>query len=213
MGIFLTLIYYLQDRITKRKTRMTTTRDLMREAVNYYPINQVSLHPDNSLFNKNQKSMLDIFKENLINASIPWYELSSINEVKPLIRENIPDADTICSTAQDVRTNKNLGHIINPFELKNMDVIIIRAEFGVAQTGMVWVAEKDMPIRSLRQIDQHLVILLHPDRMVKNMTEAYEEVYYNDDNYGSFLLGSSDIFSDRQTKETSGPLSISVFFV
>lgn len=192
---------------------MTSTRDLMREAINYHPINQATLHPDTSLFDKNQKSMLDIFKENLLNASIPWYELTDIDEVKPLIRENIPDADTICSTTPEIRTSKNLSHIINPYELRNMDVTIIRAEFGVAQTGMVWIAEKDMPIRSLRHISQHLVILLHPDRMVKNMREAYEEVYYNDNNYGSFLLGSSDIFSDKEAEKVSSPLSISVYFV
>jgi len=188
----------------------------MREAVNYYPATHNSLHFEVSSPETKQSSMLDTFKRNLTKAGIKWYNPNCVEEVKPLIRKIYPEADTICSAVPEIRGNKDLNHVINPYELGNMDVTIIRAEFGVSQTGMVWIAESSIPIRTLKHISQHLVILLHPDSMVKNMTEAYEEVYYNESNYGSFLLGYSDICSSSpkdKNKGASQPLSISICFV
>ncbi|MDF9829740.1 hypothetical protein [Parabacteroides sp. PF5-6] len=193
---------------------MTTTRDLMCEAASFYPAPHSALRFDAPASGTRQSSMLETFKCNLNKAGIHWYELNSTEEVKPLIHQIHPQADTICSAVPEIKGNKELNHVINPYDLGKMDVTIIRAEFGVSQTGMVWIAESSIPIRTLKHITQHLVILIHPDSMVKNMSEAYEEVYYNESNYGSFLLGYSDICSSSpKDKGTSQPLSISVCFV
>ena len=195
---------------------MTNTRELMCEAISHYPFSQISL-PDISLVGKKQKSMLDIFKEKLTKASVKWFDLGSNENVKTFLRKLHPEADTICSAVPEVRGDKNINHIFSPSEFNNMDITVIRAEFGVAQDGMVWIAEKSMPIRTLKHITRHLVILLDPDRLVRNMQEAYEEVYYNENNYGSFLLGISDIypteFDNTVKEEEVRPLSITVCFI
>lgn len=195
---------------------MTTTRDLMCEAVNFYPATHNASHFDVLSSDAKQNSMLETFKCNLIKAGIKGYDLNCAEEVKPLIHKLHPEADTICSAVPEIKGNKDLNHAINPYDLEKTDVTIIRAEFGVSQTGMVWIAESSIPIRALKHITQHLVILLHPDSMVRNMTEAYEEVYYNESNYGSFLLGYSDICSTSAKEKDKGatqPLSITVCFV
>lgn len=168
---------------------MTTIKDLMWKVINLYPANHKSIHSSGtSLCKAKSIPMLDTFKSNLAKAGINWHDLDCTEKVKPLIREIHPEADSICSAVPDIRGNKYLNYAINPYDLEHTDVTIIRAKFGVAQTGMVWIAENSIPIHTLKHISRHLIILLHPDKMVKNMTEAYEEIYYNESIYGSFFL-------------------------
>ena len=72
-----------------------------------------------------------------------------------------------------------------------MDVGVIRARFGVAETGMVWLTQEDLKIDALGVLSQHLVILLDPQQLVRDMYEAYGRIDLQATNYGCFMLGPS----------------------
>ncbi|MDH6313833.1 L-lactate dehydrogenase complex protein LldG [Parabacteroides sp. PFB2-10] len=191
-----------------------STRELLIEAMGLNTTSEAFILQNVPLFTK-EKSMLEEFKENLTRTSSHWYEVSNATEIKPLIHILHPEANVIGSATSEVRGSKDLNHMYNPCELEEVDVAVIRAEFGVAETGMLWVSQQNMPIHALDHLSRHLVILLHPDRLVKDMREAYEEVYSGDINFGSFISGpfpGSKTKAKRQRKQ-HGPKSVTVCFI
>ena len=49
-----------------------------------------------------------------------------------------------------------------PASLQDIDVGVVRARFGVAETGSVWFSEREYVVNALGYIVQHLVVLLDP---------------------------------------------------
>jgi L-lactate dehydrogenase complex protein LldG len=72
-----------------------------------------------------------------------------------------------------------------------VDVGVVRASFGVAETGSVWVTEADFQVSALGFLSQHLVVLLDPAAIVPNMHHAYRRRADFDAGYGVFMTGPS----------------------
>ena len=67
----------------------------------------------------------------------------------------------------------------------------VRAVFGVAETGSLWLTEAQFKVNSLGFLAQHLVVLLDPAKIVDNMHHAYRERAQFDARYGVFMTGPS----------------------
>ena len=78
-----------------------------------------------------------------------------------------------------------------PADLNDVDLGIFRAEFGVAEMGMVWVTEKSLVTNSLGYLSQHLAVLLDPEDLTENMHTAYKRVDFPHAHYGCFVMGPS----------------------
>ena len=57
-----------------------------------------------------------------------------------------------------------------PEALADVDVGIVRAAFGVAETGSVWLSEKELTTNALAYLAQHLVVLLDPEQIEATST-------------------------------------------
>ena len=68
---------------------------------------------------------------------------------------------------------------------------IVRAVFGVAETGSLWLTEAQFKVNTLGFLAQHLVVLLDPTKIVGNMHHAYRERANFDARYGVFMTGPS----------------------
>ena len=60
-----------------------------------------------------------------------------------------------------------------PRDLADVDIGVVRAAFGVAETGSVWLSEEDLKVNALAYLAQHLVVLLDPSDIVANLHNAY----------------------------------------
>ena len=60
-------------------------------------------------------------------------------------------------------------HVRKPADLADVDVGVVRAVFGVAETGSVWLTHREFKVESLGFLAQHLVVLLDPARIVANL--------------------------------------------
>jgi len=152
-----------------------------------------------------KKKLSEEFIYNLANAGGICYNLDEISDIKPMINLLYPDADIIYSATPEIEGYNNKNNIITQCNIENADTVIIRAEFGVAETGMIWISEKSIRLHSLDFFSKHLIILLHPDSLLKDMHEAYEEVYLKENTYGRFIQGpllinNSEPFKDKTTK-------------
>ena len=112
-------------------------------------------------------------------------------DLHALIRRLFPDAKVICSATSEVVGDRLLDRVGAPAELDDVDVGVVRAVLGVAETGSVWLTEAQLKVNALGFLSQHLVVLLDPARIISDLHDAYRERARFDAQYGVFLSGPS----------------------
>ncbi len=115
---------------------------------------------------------------------------NSVDEVDAIIRKVYPDAKVVASSLPYVKSaTLNPDTVPDAQALNGVDVGVVRAEFGVAENGSVWVMQ-NVKERDVCFISENLVAVM-PENVVSNMHEAYAEVGFNDYGYGVFIAGPS----------------------
>lgn len=102
-----------------------------------------------------------------------------------------------------------------PHELENVELAILQAEFGVAENSALWVTEKQMGIRVLPFICQHLAFVVNANDIVADMHAAYERTQESDHGFASFIAGPSKTADIEQSLVLGahGPRSLVIFIV
>jgi L-lactate dehydrogenase complex protein LldG len=111
--------------------------------------------------------------------------------LEALIKRLFPDAKVVCSAVSEIAGNRPLDRVAAPNELHDVDVGVVRAVFGVAETGSLWLTETQFKVNTLGFLAQHLIVLLDPTKIVGNMHHAYRERANFDARYGVFMTGPS----------------------
>jgi L-lactate dehydrogenase complex protein LldG len=105
--------------------------------------------------------------------------------------QRFPQARVICSAALEVHGNRELATVNHPRELEDVDVGVVRAAFGVAETGSVWLSERELGINALGFLSQHLVVLLDPNAIVEGLQDAYLQPGFRQARYSALMTGPS----------------------
>lgn len=108
-----------------------------------------------------------------------------------LITDLFPQAKVICSATPEVSGNRLLGSITEPRQLDDVDVGVLRAVFGVAETGSVFLSETELVVNAIGYLSQHLVVLLDPAEMVGNLHSAYARPEFRSASYAVLMTGPS----------------------
>lgn len=88
--------------------------------------------------------------------------------------------------------NTSLAAVDDPHELKDLDWLIAKGEFGVAENGAIWMSATGVPHRVSFFITQHLAIVLPATAIVPHMHAAYERIGPGiAENFGAFISGPS----------------------
>lgn len=157
-----------------------------------------------------------LFKNTLYNIGGKVYEVKNISEVGNILKKDFPYTNNIISlvVGLDIST-LNLKNITSTVELENLDLAVINGTFGVAENAAVWVAEKDIVIRSIPFITKHLIIILNKNSIVENMHEAYLLLKDYSEGYGVFIAGPSKTADIEQSLVigAQGPLSLTLFLI
>jgi len=82
---------------------------------------------------------------------------------------------------------------LEPHSFRDVDVVIVAAQFGVAENGAVWIDGSGVPVRAALFLTQHLVVLLPQGEVVDNMHQAYERIgaSLGASPFGCFMSGPS----------------------
>ena len=143
------------------------------------------------LFERTSRSLLDEFRENLTSMGGKLAPALDAGGLDAWLRAQFPDAAVICSATPEVRGTRPLDSGAPPAELADVDVGVVRAAFGVAETGSVWLSEKELQVNALAYLAQHLVILLDPTRIVGNLHQAYRDPRFKTARYAVLVTGPS----------------------
>jgi L-lactate dehydrogenase complex protein LldG len=120
-------------------------------------------------------------------------ELMRPNTNDPLapVRDKISGAKVVCSQAPEIAGNKPLLPGMKPADLADVDYGIVRASFGVAETGSVCLTDRDLGVNTLGYLPQRLIVLLDPSDIVINIHHAYRRPEWRQAHYAVFHTGPS----------------------
>ncbi|HEY2759538.1 MAG TPA: LUD domain-containing protein, partial [Pirellulales bacterium] len=147
-----------------------------------------------------------------------FYRVASPAEANQQLSE-IPvyrDAKKIVSLATGIgESNVDYAAITDPHELEPIDFAILPGEFAVAENAAIWVTDRNLPLRAIYFIVQHLALVVPASEIVDNMHQAYERLKFDRPEFGAFIAGPSKTADIEQSLVIGahGPRSLTVFCV
>ena len=155
------------------------------------------------------------FEEHLTKAGAAAHPVGSPAAAAAKLVALHPSAQVVCSAVPEIAGTRRAEDVHDPHALADVDVGVMRAQFGVAESGAVWVTQEDLIVTALGFLSQQLVVLLDPNEIVSDMHEAYRRVRLQETAYGCFMAGPSataDI-EDTVVHGAQGARSLDVFFL
>ena len=147
--------------------------------------------PDIPLFERPAGLLVAEFREALLRMGGKFAETQEGEDLDRFIRSLFPQAQVICSAVPEVKGNRALSGIVEPADLADVDVGIVRAAFAVAETGSIWLSETELQVNSLAFLAQHLLALLDPGDIVGNLHHAYGNPRFKTARYAVLVTGPS----------------------
>ena len=172
-------------------------------------------HPPIPVFNRSGVDLKSSFERRLEEAGGVAHEIGSRSEAEAELASLHPKAQVICSAVPEIRGTRRAETVLDPHELADVDVGVVRAQFGVAENGAVWLTQEDLIVNGLGFLSQHLVVFLDPVEIVADMHEAYARVRLDQTAYGCFMMGPSATGDIEATlvHGAQGARSLNVFFL
>jgi L-lactate dehydrogenase complex protein LldG len=160
------------------------------------------------------ESPLEKFSEMVTSIGGSVISMPSTSGIREYIFQHFEPNQRIISVIPLVE-NRNISSSGLLHHYDNVEVTLIRANFGVAENGAVWVTENELPDRVLPFICQHLMVILNKMDIVHNMHEAYQRVDLLDYEFGTFIAGPSKTADIEQSLVLGahGPKTMTVFLV
>jgi L-lactate dehydrogenase complex protein LldG len=144
------------------------------------------------LFDGNRApALLLAFKDNLERMGGLFSDLPESGDQLAPVRAKIASAKVVCSTVPEVTGNRDMASIGAPPDVADMDFAIVRASFGVAETGSILLSDSDLHINAVAYLAQHRIALLDPADIVINLHHAYRRRELRENHYASFHTGPS----------------------
>jgi L-lactate dehydrogenase complex protein LldG len=147
--------------------------------------------PDIPAFDGPKGAPLDAFKAGVLRMGGKMVDAPADGDLDALVARLFPDARVVCSATPEVKGTRPLDTSAAPATLNDVDVGVVRAVYGVAETGSVCLTDAQFRVNALGFLAQHLVVLLDPARIVPSLHEAYAERAQFDAPYGVFMTGPS----------------------
>jgi L-lactate dehydrogenase complex protein LldG len=136
-------------------------------------------------------SLLVAFKDSLHRMGGIYLEPSATGDPLASVRAKIAGAKVVCSLVPEIAGNRDIATVNKPQDLADVDFAIVRASFGVAETGSVLLSDADLHMNAVAYLAQHLIVLLDPADIVVNLHHAYRRPEFRQRHYASFHTGPS----------------------
>ena len=172
-------------------------------------------HPGISVFQRPTAHLKLLFEQHLQEAGGAAHEVASVEEAKAKLVALHPTAKVICSAVPEIAGTRQIATVNDPHELADVDVGVVRARFGVAESGAVWLTQEDLVVDALGFLSQHLIVLLDPEQIVADTHESYHRVRLDETAFGCFMMGPSATADVEATlvHGAQGARSLNVFFL
>ena len=148
--------------------------------------------PEVRMFDANPPaSLLAAFKAGLERMGGIFLDPPASGDPLAPVRAKAATAKVVCSTVPEIAGNRDPVSVGKPQELADVDLAIVRASFGVAETGSVLLSDGDLKVNALAYLAQHMIVLLDPADIVVNLHHAYRRPEFQSGHYACFHTGPS----------------------
>ncbi|WP_374620637.1 lactate utilization protein C [Pandoraea sp.] len=130
------------------------------------------------------------FGDNLIAMGGKLASLGSAQALPAWLAERFPGVTPVTATPE-ATSAAPLERRRAPASLHDVDVGIVRARFGIAETGSVWLSEQEYGVNALGYLVQHLVVLLDPNDIVDGLQDIYRLPDFASVRYAVLVTGPS----------------------
>ena len=107
------------------------------------------------------------------------------------VRERLDGAKVVASAVPELTGNRDLRAVRYPQEVEDVDVAVVRAVFGIAETGSVLFTQDQLIVNAVAYLAQHLVVLLDPADILPNVQAAYRRPEFGRSAYAVLHTGPS----------------------
>lgn len=119
-------------------------------------------------------------------------KVSSWGEITDYLNERFPGVTNRATTIPALANWADFSlNVEDPHDLETINLAVIEADFGVAESGAVWVSEKHLPHRVLPFITQYVAVVIPAASLVNNMHDAFNIVNVSEHGWGAFIAGPS----------------------
>jgi L-lactate dehydrogenase complex protein LldG len=142
-------------------------------------------------------------------------EITSTKEIVDYVNYTFANHQNFVTTIPGLEGISMLDEQLDPHDLENIEVAILKATFGVSENGSVWLTDEQVRIRALPFICQHLSVVLNKTDIVNNMHEAYMQIGVASYGFGVFIAGPSKTADIEQSLVLGahGPKTMTVFIL
>jgi len=144
------------------------------------------------------------------------FEVPNQAAIPALIFREFDTAKRIISAVPSVNISTEQNwETIDPHLLETVDLALIKAQFGVAENGAIWVTEEDVVVRVLPFICENLAAILYKKDIVNTMHAAYQRIGNASYGFGGFIAGPSKTADIEQSLVLGahGPKTMTIFLV
>jgi L-lactate dehydrogenase complex protein LldG len=147
--------------------------------------------PDLPRFPGLDGDLLAAFKTSLAAMGGQWTHLPEGEALGPFLHTRLGQGRLIRSSTDELTDFERTDAVITPGALEDVDVGIVRARFGVAETGSVFLSDRELRVNTIAYLAQHLVVLLDPAAIVPGIADAYLRDDFTSARYVSLMTGPS----------------------
>jgi L-lactate dehydrogenase complex protein LldG len=171
--------------------------------------------PQIPVFQRPDTPLKPEFEVHLQKAGGAAHDIGSVAGAEAMLKVLHPGAKVICSAVPEITGTRRASEVNDPHELSDVDVGIVRAQFGVAESGAVWLTQDDLVVNALGFLSQHLIVLLDPNEIVADMHAGYRRVRLDETAFGCFMMGPSATSDVEATlvHGAQGARSLNLFFL
>jgi L-lactate dehydrogenase complex protein LldG len=190
------------------------TREIILEAVlKNQP--ELTLLPDTSMFKGDHTGLVEKYMEVFKTIGGSAFLVDDMDAVKTILRENFDFTKRIITTLWELDEAELLPIADDAHSLENVELAVIKAHFGVAENGAVWLTDELMGQRITPYICQHLAVIVTAKNIVPTLHEAYQIIGEGDYGFGAFIGGPSKTADIEQALVLGahGPLTMTVFIL
>ncbi|SHM36483.1 LutC/YkgG family protein [Flavobacterium saccharophilum] len=148
--------------------------------------------PDLKVLGSEQFDVLEMYKTVLKNIGGNPIEVADYDEILNYIKNNYPLEKRIITTLPELSQIALLDwKNDDPHSLKDVELTIIKAHFGVAENSALWVTDDILGQRVAPFITQYLAIIVNKKDLIPTMHQAYDRIGNQEYGFGTFIAGPS----------------------
>lgn len=135
--------------------------------------------------------LLQSFQTNLSAMGGQWVMPPEGTDLATLIRHRAGAGRLIRVSTDELAGFERTDAVSTPGALEDVEIGVVRARFGVAETGSVFLSDRELRVNTVAYLAQHLIVLLDPTAIIPGIADAYLRDDFTSAHYVSLMTGPS----------------------